>query len=506
MAIFKLGAMFDAISGKVGGQSLCNYSQQQILKNITYTNASPSIKQSKQRALTAALSNSWRFLTQAQRDAWTSTSTNYTYVNRVGETITRNGYQTFCFVNQNLSLLGVSPIDNAPVYVPVSEPKINIIDISSGNFEIQSNNVSSDYYYALFGVANLSQGQKPQSGMMRFLGYITSAQLTSGYDVISDLENVFGTLSFPNNIGIIVDPINNTTGNRKQFVDIIQNVDTPMILEVTLSAATSVTIPFASGGTYSGSINWGDGTITTFAAYNAAGCTHSYSAAGVFTILVFGAFPKFNVNNGTFKSYLTNIYQFGSNQFTQFNVFGCTLLTHVQAGDTPTFIATTSLANCLRGCTNITEFDNFENWEISKANTLNAAFKDTNFNLPVSNWNVINITNLNSAFDSNSVFNQDLSSWNVAKVTVFTKCLYHCSVFNQDLSSWVISAATVMTNFANTCAFSNTNWDAMLIAWAALGTIPSGISISINATHTAAANAAYTTLTTTYTWTINEGV
>lgn len=532
MAIFKLGAMFDAISGKVGGQSLCNYSQQQILKNITYTNASPTIKQSKQRALTAALSNSWRFLTSAQRAGWSSTALNYTYVNRVGDTITRNGYQTFCFVNQNLSLIGGTLLDAAPLYVPVSEPKINITDISSGNFEIQSNNASSDYYYALFGIANLSSGQAPQTGMMRFLGYITAAQLTAGYDVVSDLENVFGALSFPNNIGIIVDPINNTTGNRKQFVDIIQNIDTPMILELTVSDGDTVTIPFGSGGVYSGSIDFGDGTVNTFSAFNSAGCTHTYTLGGVYRVLIFGVFPKFQVTNAAFKAYLTDVIQFGSNAFTAINFYGCTKLINIGLIDTPNLSNSTQIRECFRSCTNLVSIQNIESWDVSQVTSIDGIFRSCNkFNGDLSSWSILSAVNFQRAFENNDaltsdltslvtssatnlnnmfvgalLFNGDVTTWNVSNVTNFSGIFSSCAAFNQNLASWDISSATNMTNFANASGWSNANWDSTLIGWAALPTPPSGITISVKPVHTAAAAAAYTTLTTTYGWSINEGV
>lgn len=553
MAIFKLGAMFDAISGKVGGQSLCNYSQQQILRNITYTNKTPTPKQSTQRAFTSYLANSWRFLTQAQRDGWDATATNYTYENRVGDTITRNGYQTFCFCNQNLNLIEQSLISTAPAYVPVTEPKINIIDISSGNFEIQSNNASSDYLYALFGIANLSPGEKAQLGKMRFIGYITSAQLTAGYDVISDLESIFGTLSFPNKMAITVDPINQTTGNRKQFIEIIQNVDTPMILELTLSASASVTIPFISGGTYSGSITWGDGTVTTFSAYNSAGCSHTFADGGTYNVVINGQFPQFMVSAGSFANYLSNVFQFGSNIFTNLNFQGCTLLSTVNCSDAPSFTASLTLNNLFFNCTNLTFWNQLNTWDVSLVTSLSSSFRNTLLDQDLSYWDVSNVTQLlgtfrntvfttglstwvasscisftdcfrdgtfnapipnlvtstatglGSMFRDNTAFNQDLSNWDVSSVTSFANTFRQCSSISQDLSSWDIQSATSMLVFASGCSFTNSQWDNMLIAWAGLATPPSGITISINATHTATANTAYTTLTTTYSWTINEG-
>jgi len=532
MALFKLGAMFSAISGKVGGQSMANYGSFQVLKNITFTNKTPSPKQSTQRMLTAYLTNNWRQLTTAQQQGWSATASNYTYVNRVGDTITRNGYQTYCFCNQNLALISGTLIDTAPAYIPVVEPKINIVDISSGNFEIDSNNSSSDYLYALFGVANLSNGQTAQKGLMRFLGTITSAQLAAGYDVIADLETVFGALSFPNKIGITIDPINQTTGNRNQFATIIENIDLPMIIEITVSDGDTFTVPFTSGGVYSGSIDYGDGNVKTFSAYNSSGCSNTYTLGGVYNVLIYGIFPKFQVNNGASRLYLTDIIQFGTNEFKYLNFYNSELLVNVSCADTPNMRTTGNLQSLFRDTASILSFNNIENWDTSKVATFTDCFRGAlNFSADLSLWsgasaaslqkfgnnadslsfdinNLLTsaVTNCNEAFSANDAFNGDVSAVDCSSVTNFNSMFLNATLFNQSLASWDISAATNMTSMLGNTSMSDANWDATLNAWAALPTPPSSITISCKATHTAAANAAYTTLTTTYSWTITEGV
>ena len=554
MALIQLGAFFTALSGKIGGQSISNRAQQTTIRNITHTNSTPTIKQSLQRYTTGVLSNAYQFITSIQRAGWSTASTDYTYINRVGNTITRNGYQTYSFCNQNLSLIDKTLLDAAPLYVPVTQPKINIVDISSGNFEINSNNSDAAYLYALFAAPNLSNGTRNAKSKMKYCGSITSAQLAAGYDVISDIESVFGTLIFPNNISIIIDPINQTTGNRNQFVTEIFNEDTPMILEVTVTDGQSITIPFQSGGTYSGSVDYGDGNQNTFASYNDANLTHTYTNGGVYLINIIGSFPKFNAPLFSFSLVLSNILQFGSNHFSLLQFFNCALLTDVTISDTPSFSSNATLARLFRSCANITNVGNLENWDVSNVVNMFESFYTAPFNQDLSlwdvsnvttfdscfigaslnfdfslwdvssgsifrfmlanqyfasdigGWNMANATNLQGMFSSSVLFNQDLSLWDVSGVTNFNRVLYNTSIFNQDLSSWDITAATNMAQFGNLSNFSDANWDAMLIAWAALTTPPSTITIGINATHTAAANAAYTTLTTTYSWTINENV
>ena len=558
MAIFKLGAMFDAISGKIGGQSFANYPQYQSLKNITQTNKAGTPKQQIQRAFTAYLANSWRQLTTAQQQGWSATAVNYTYENRVGDTITRNGYQTFCFCNQNLNVISQTLLTTAPIYVPVTVPKINIIDISSGNFEIGSNNSTTAYLYALFAQANISAGANAQYGKMKFIGYITSAQLAAGYDVFSLIEGVFGTLNLPNKMAVIVDPINQTTGNRKQFVDIIQNIDVPMIIQVTVATGNTVTIPFASGGTYSGTIAWGDGTTTTFNAWNAAGTAHTYTLGGVYLILISGSFPKWYSVLKPMSGYLSNILQWGSNIFTVLNFYDSDLLTAVTPVDTPN-LSNALLSGLFDRCSNLTTVAKLNEWDTSSVTKMDTAFREcSKFNQNINSWDVSQVTSFVTMFASCTLlvqdfnswnvanctdfggmfstipnfngdvtawqfktsgsisfngmffncpkFNKNLSAWNVERVTNFTNVFYLASIFNQSLATWDIRNATQMLNALRATAMNATNWNATLIAWDALVNPPLNIVITCKAIATGAGLTAKNNLIATWGWTITEGI
>lgn len=532
MALFKLGGIITALSGKLGGMSISNRGITTVGRNITQSNKAASPKQSLQRAKTAAIASSWGALTQTQRDTWIAAASNYTYVNRVGDTVTRNGYQTFSFVNQNLTLLGVANLTTAPAYVGVFQPKIFVSDMSSGNFEIKSNNASSDYYYAMYGIANMPNGVKPQKGKYRYIGYVTAAQLASGYDIISDLEAVFGTLSFPNNMAVYIKPINNSTGNAPQnLIQLTNNADA-MVLEFTVGDGDSVTMPFVSGGTYSGSINWGDGTVTTFSAYNSAGVSHTYTNGGVYTVQIFGTFTHFATINGDTNDYLTDIMQFGSNAFDNLSFWGSYQLVDVTCSDTPVLNSGCDCSRLFEQCISIASWANLANWDMTNVGDLSLAFSSSGFGaLDLSNWVLSSVTSLNQTFPGKA-FTLDVSNWDVSNCTTFLWCfltfsgsvtglenwtiktsgtinmagMFQASSIDVDAGSWDISNVNNMSNWSNGGNLSNANWDSCLIGWDGLSSPPSGIVITVNATHTAAANSAYTSLTTTHLWTINEGV
>jgi len=553
MAIVKLGGIVTEISGKIGGQSFSNYGSFATLKNITQRNTLPSSKQARQRFITGQISGSWAQLTQSQRDGWETASVNYTYYNKIGVQVTRNGFQTFNFLNQNLTLIGVAPNVNAPAYVPVTQPKINIIDISSGNFEIESNNSSATYLYALFAAPNLPNGVSYAQNRMKYCGTITSAQLNAGYDVIADIEAVFGNLAFPNKISIIIDPINQTTGNRSQYVTEILNIDTPMIIEVTVADGGSITIPFVSGGTYAGSVNFGDGTVNTFSAWNSAGLTHTYTNGGVYLVTITGTFPKFAVAGGAFKTYLSDIKQFGSNRFTRINFNGSTLLINVSCSDTPSLVAGPAIQNLFKDCTGMLSFNNIEYWDVSNqtsllsflqgtnispnlnawgvglVTTMELAFESATCNPSIEDWRPVSLQSLKTTWNNNPVATPDLSAWVCNNLTTLERMAQSALIFNTnlngfnpdgvanffraflntdmdfDFSGWDIRNATTMGEFLKGANMSVENWNATLIAWNALVNPPVGINMFCNVNPTGAGITARDNLIATWGWTFNVG-
>lgn len=216
MALIKLGGFITQLSGKIGGQSISNRGSQTTIRNIVHTNKTPTFKQSVQRFQTARIVNRFLFLSDSQKNAWATASADYEYINRVGDTLTRTAFGTFCFLNQNLNLIGQAIRNSPPLYVPAVSPSITIDNYGSSSLVISSSDADSIYTYGLYAVANLSAGATGQRGKMRFCGTISETDLTAGIDIIPQIANVFGPLSMPNNIGFFISAINTDTGNRTQ--------------------------------------------------------------------------------------------------------------------------------------------------------------------------------------------------------------------------------------------------------------------------------------------------
>lgn len=172
-----------------------------------------------------------------------------------------------------------------------------------------------------------------------------------------------------------------------------------------------VSLPYSSSGTYTGTIDWGDGTIT---GNSYADRAHTYVTADVYTISVLGKIEGFNHsdNDNTLSNVLTSIDDFG-NQFkfgpdTGGYFYNCLNLTNL-ASNIP-LSGITNMGGMLRGA--------------------------NSFNQNISSWNVSNVTNMNAMFMSAILFNQSLAGWDVSNVTDMSSMFQYATAFNGDVSNW----------------------------------------------------------------------
>jgi surface protein len=93
-----------------------------------------------------------------------------------------------------------------------------------------------------------------------------------------------------------------------------------------------------------------------------------------------------------------------------------------------------------------------------------------NFNQPIGNWNVSNVTNMTNMFERAKRFNENIGNWNVSGVTNMHRMFIGFNnstermIFNQNLSLWVVNQVTdVQYMFANTemNKFDSTNYSTL---------------------------------------------
>ena len=129
--------------------------------------------------------------------------------------------------------------------------------------------------------------------------------------------------------------------------------------------------------------------------------------------------------------------------------------------------------------------------------------------LNVKQWGNISWVTFSRAFwGCSNLLLTATDSPDLSGVTDFFRAFRDCDLFDANLGSWDISGITNFSQFmTGATGLSNANYDATLIGWAAQS-VQSGISIDFGGsqyTLGGAAEAARTTLTTTYNWTIADG-
>ncbi|QNI21147.1 hypothetical protein [Vibrio phage vB_pir03] len=82
-------------------------------------------------------------------------------------------------------------------------------------------------------------------------------------------------------------------------------------------------------------------------------------------------------------------------------------------------------------------------WDLSQVTTIAKLFYEAeSFNQDVSNWDVGNVVDMNGVFGYCKVFNQDVSGWDTKNATNMSSAFRTCWAFNQDLSGWDTSKNT----------------------------------------------------------------
>ena len=255
----------------------------------------------------------------------------------------------------------------------------------------------------------------------------------------------------------------------------------------TTSPNESITLPYSVAGTYDGTIDWGDGNITSNTYANRS---HTYTTPGDYTVTILGT-----VNEWSFRAYggdntkIRSVLRWGSLNMGNAggNFENCTSLRLDSVVDVLDLTGIYSGSSMFNNCTSLTTINrvnewntsglthtdymfnaarslvqpSFSGWNVSNVTRMDYMFSQTPFNGYISNWDVSKVTSLENTFYSATSFNQNINSWNVSSVTNLSQTFFRALSFNQPLSSWDVSNVTNMSGtFAITPFNQNiNNWD-----------------------------------------------
>lgn len=115
MAKIKLSALVSEMRGKLNGSVFSkNRGGAYLRTKVTPVNPA-TLAQGLVRATLTNLSQAWRGLTQAQRDAWNNAVSNFTGTDIFGDIRTPSGLNLYTKLNLNLANVGIAPISAPPL-------------------------------------------------------------------------------------------------------------------------------------------------------------------------------------------------------------------------------------------------------------------------------------------------------------------------------------------------------------------------------------------------------
>jgi surface protein len=259
---------------------------------------------------------------------------------------------------------------------------------------------------------------------------------------------------------------------------------------VTTTSNESIILPYETTGSYSGTIDWGDGNVSVNTYANRA---HTYTTPGTYTITITGTligwsflvnpiscFKIYEVlqwgclrlgNSGGYFSSCDNLVLSNVNDvldlsgtFTLEYMFANHIsLTSIQNINSWDLSNITDTSYMFSGCFNFD--DNLGNWDVSNVTNMKLMFESSyTFNnggsSSISSWDTSSVTDMESMFSSSSSFNQPIGSWNVSNVTNMN-AMFTLSSFNQPLSGWDVSNVTTMVSMFSQTPFNQpiNSWD-----------------------------------------------
>ena len=211
----------------------------------------------------------------------------------------------------------------------------------------------------------------------------------------------------------------------------------------TTASNQNITIPTFSGETYSYTVDWGDGNIDTAVSGD---ITHTYMAAGTYTVKICGTFPRIYFNNSGDRLKIRSIEQWGPNVWSSMNAaFAGTRNLVSNATDMPNLTMVNDMYAMFAYASKFNGDVNFGNWNVGNVTDMSATFAGASvFNHDINGWNVGNVTTMEDMFNGASIFNQNLGSWDVGNV-VNMKFMFRTALeFNQDIGNWDVSQVTSM--------------------------------------------------------------
>lgn len=228
----------------------------------------------------------------------------------------------------------------------------------------------------------------------------------------------------------------------------------------TTSANESITLPYLSNGTYSGTIDFGDGSASVTNSF--ANRSHTYATAGDYNIKIDGECSRFQYQSHPDRLLVKEILSWGIYSFDIINFNGCkNLIGGANCLDVIN-LNTTSISQMFYDCQNMVSIQFMEDWDVSAITNFFGMFYNNDiFNQDLTGWDTSSATNIADLFRNAAIYNQPVNSFDVSNVNTLRQTFAFASAFNQSLSSWDVSNVTDLqsTFFGSSFNQPINNWN-----------------------------------------------
>lgn len=200
------------MSGSLGNTT--HTTTNQVRKKSKPTNKRTQ-RQLNQQSLVSQISQSWRTLSEADRQAWNSTGSNFQTTDPFGNRKSLKGNPLYMQLNQMLSqiaypLITVPPNPTGGGDAPVITA---VADVSSDQFDVvfSPSPQGAGYAIMLWATVGVSAGKKFVANQYKYVHYIDVGDTTPA-DIFADYVAAFGSLVAGSTIYLKAQSINVDTG------------------------------------------------------------------------------------------------------------------------------------------------------------------------------------------------------------------------------------------------------------------------------------------------------
>lgn len=129
MAKVKFSALISEMRNKLNGSVFSRNRGGAYLRNKVTPLNPQTAAQVEARSLLAQFSQSWRALTQVQRDAWSAAVSNWTTTDVFGDSVKPTGATLYIRLNINISIAGGTAISTPPA--PIGVTALSLIEVEA---------------------------------------------------------------------------------------------------------------------------------------------------------------------------------------------------------------------------------------------------------------------------------------------------------------------------------------------------------------------------------------